>query len=73
MTSQFQWRDPFLLDQQLNEEERMAREYSQSKLMPRILQANRSERFDREIYHEMAALGGVERTAELAEEGCGLI
>ncbi len=61
MTSQFQWDDPFLLNEQLTDEERMirdaVREYCQSKLMPRILQANRHEQFDREIYYEMAQLG----------------
>ncbi len=76
MTSQFQWRDPFLLDQQLNEEERMvrdlAREYSQSKLMPRILQANRSGNFDHEIYHEMAALGMLGATLPEEYGGAGL-
>ncbi len=57
----FQWDDPFLLDDQLTEDERMirdtAREYAQDKLMPRILEANRHERFDREILNEMGALG----------------
>ena len=61
MASQFQWDDPFLLEGQLNDEERMvrdaAREYCQGKLMPRILAANRHERFDRDIYYEMAELG----------------
>ena len=61
MASRFQWDDPFLLEGQLNDEERMvrdvAREYCQDKLMPRILAANRHERFDRDIYYEMAQLG----------------
>ncbi|MDP5208893.1 acyl-CoA dehydrogenase [Microbulbifer sp. 2205BS26-8] len=55
------WDDILLLDQQLTDEERMvrdtAREYCQSKLMPRILEANRHEIFDREILREMGALG----------------
>lgn len=58
---QFQWDDPLLLDEQLSEEERMvqeaARAYCQDKLMPRILEANRHERFDRDIMTEMGALG----------------
>ncbi len=58
---QFQWDDPLLLDEQLSEDERMvrdaARDYCQDKLMPRILLANREERFDREIMTEMGALG----------------
>ncbi len=59
--AQFQWDDPLLLDQQLSEDERMVRDaahdYCQEKLMPRILLANREERFDREIMNEMGALG----------------
>ena len=58
---QFQWDDPLLLDDQLSEDERMVRDaahaYCQEKLMPRILLANREERFDREIMTEMGALG----------------
>jgi glutaryl-CoA dehydrogenase len=59
--AQFQWDDPLLLDEQLSEDERMvrdaARDYCQDKLMPRVLLANREERFDREIMNEMGALG----------------
>ena len=57
----FQWDDPFLLEDQLGEDERLVRDstraYAQGKLMPRILEANRHERFDREILNEMGALG----------------
>ncbi len=57
----FQWEDPLLLDAELTDEERLvrdtARDYSREKLMPRILEANRSERFDREIMNELGALG----------------
>jgi glutaryl-CoA dehydrogenase len=57
----FDWADPFLLDDQLTEAERLvrdsARDYCQDKLMPRILEANRHEKFDREILNEMGALG----------------
>lgn len=57
----FRWDDPFLLDAQLTDEERLvrdsAREYCQGKLMPRVLQANRRERFDREIMNELGELG----------------
>ncbi|MGI9274760.1 MAG: acyl-CoA dehydrogenase [Endozoicomonas sp.] len=59
--SAFVWEDPFLLDQQLSEEERMvrdsARSYCQEKLMPRVQSANREERFDREIMNELGELG----------------
>ncbi|WP_374379412.1 acyl-CoA dehydrogenase [Dongia sp.] len=58
---EFKWEDPLLLDQQLSEEERLvrdtARAYAQDKLMPRIVQANRHERFDREIMNELGELG----------------
>ena len=57
----FPWDDPLLLDDELSEDERMARDaarqYAQQKLMPRVLEANRQERFDREIMNEMGALG----------------
>ena len=57
----FQWEDPLLFEEQLNDEERMvrdsARAYCQDKLMPRVLLAHRQERFDREVFTEMGALG----------------
>mgnify|MGYP000064842741 FL=1 len=59
--AKFVWEDPLLLDEQLSEEERMvrdaARAYCQDQLMPRILEANRHETFDRAIMTEMGALG----------------
>ena len=58
---EFQWDDPLLLEPLLSDEERLARDsaraYCQEKLMPRIVEANRHEKFDREIYREMGALG----------------
>ncbi len=57
----FKWDDPFFLDDQLSEDERLvrdtARDYAQEKLMPRILEANRHEIFHREILNEMGELG----------------
>ena len=57
----FQWDDPFFFESQLVEEERLvqetARNYAQEKLMPRVLGANREERFDRDIFFEMGNLG----------------
>jgi len=57
----FVWEDPFLLEDQLSEAERMirdsTRDYAQDKLASRVLTANREERFDREIMNEMGALG----------------
>jgi len=68
----FQWDDPLLLDDQLSDDERMvrdsARAYCQEKLMPRILEANRKERFDREVMNEMGALGLLGST--LSGYGC---
>ncbi|HEU0092114.1 MAG TPA: acyl-CoA dehydrogenase family protein, partial [Vicinamibacteria bacterium] len=59
--ARFAWEDPLLLDDQLSDDERrirdLARDYAQEKLMPRILEANRHERFDREILREMGELG----------------
>ena len=59
--ARFAWEDPFLLEEQLTEEERMirdsARDYAQSKLMPRILEAYREEKVDRTVFNEMGELG----------------
>ncbi len=55
------WEDILKLDGQLTEEERMirdnVREYCNKSLMPRILDANRNEKFHPEIYKEMGELG----------------
>src|ERR1700686_2583132 len=57
----FQWDDPFLLDEQLTEEEKMvrdaARDYAQGRLAPRIVDAFRSEQTDPGIFKEMGDLG----------------
>jgi glutaryl-CoA dehydrogenase len=57
----FDWLDPLRLAEELSDEERQvqhaAHEYCQSRLMPRILEANRHERFDRAIIAEMGGLG----------------
>ena len=59
--AKFDWLDPLHLAEQLTEEERLvqqaAHEYCQGRLMPRILEANRHERFDRAIVTEMGELG----------------
>ncbi len=58
---EFQWEDPLLLEDELSEEERLvrdtARNYCQDRLMPRVKEANRHERFDREIMNELGELG----------------
>jgi glutaryl-CoA dehydrogenase len=59
--AEFDWEDPLDLEGELTEDERMVRDtargYAQDKLMPRVLLAYREERFDREIFNEMGALG----------------
>jgi len=57
----FDWQDPFLLRDQLSEEEVMvmdtANAYAQEKLAPRVRESFRSETTDREIFNEMGELG----------------
>lgn len=57
----FDWKDPFLLELELNEEERMIRDqfrtYCQNKLMPRVKQAYRDENFDKNIIRELGDIG----------------
>ena len=57
----FNWADPFDLESQLSEDERQvrdtARAYAQNKLMPRVIEAYREEKFDRSVISEMGALG----------------
>ena len=68
----FVWDDPFLLDDQLTEDERAIRDaaqaYCQDRLLPRVVEANRHGRFDRAILHEMGALGLLGAT--LDSHGC---
>ncbi len=65
--------DPFLLERQLSDEERLvrdsARAYARDKLLSRVISANREERFDREIMTEMGELGLLGSTLP-AEYGC---
>jgi glutaryl-CoA dehydrogenase len=75
----FDWADPFRLEGELTEDERLilqtARDYCQSRLMPRILEANRHERFDREIVSEMGELGllGLTLPEEYGCAGAGYV
>ena len=59
--SSFNWEDPFLLNDQLSEEERMLRDaaaaYAQEKLQPRVIEAYRDETFDPSIFAEMGEMG----------------
>ena len=59
--SRFDWEDPFRLDQQLTEDERMlrdaARAFAQEKLQPRVIAAYREEKTDPAIFREMGEMG----------------
>ncbi len=64
----FTWEDALLLEAQIGEEDRAirdaARAYCQEQLFPRVLEANRHERFDRTIMTEMGSLGLLGATIE---------
>jgi glutaryl-CoA dehydrogenase len=72
----FQWADPFLLNDQLTQEERMiqdaARAYAQSKLLPRVTLAFRNEQTDPAIFREMGELGLLGATIPAEYGGAGL-
>ncbi len=72
----FDWQDPFALDDQLTDEERMvqaaARDYAQGELLPRVTSAYLEERFDREIMSEMGSLGLLGPTIPEQYGGAGL-
>jgi len=72
----FDWQDPFLLDSQLSDTERLVRDtargYAQEKLLPRVTSAFLDERFDREIMHEMGELGLLGPTIPETYGGAGL-
>lgn len=57
----FDWQDPFRLNDQLTNEEKLiadsAREFCSDRLSPRIIEANRNESFDRAIFDEMGEMG----------------
>lgn len=72
----FQWQDPFLIEQQLTNDERQvlktAHSYCQEKLQPRVLKGFREEFFDREIMNEMGELGMLGSTVAKKYGGAGL-
>jgi glutaryl-CoA dehydrogenase len=57
----FDWSDPFLLDEQLAEDERLifatARGFAEERLRPRIVEAYANETVDPSVFREMGALG----------------
>jgi glutaryl-CoA dehydrogenase len=74
--AQFSWEDPFLLEQQLTEDERMVKEaaaaYCRDKLEPRVLEAFRHETADVAVFREMGALGLLGPTIPAEYGGPGL-
>ncbi len=70
------WADPFRLDDQLSDEERMVRDvargYATDSLLPRVTRAFLDEQFDREILSEMGALGLLGCTVPESYGGAGL-
>jgi len=74
--AQFNWQDPFLLDAQLTDDERMVREaasaYCQERLAPRVVEAFRAESTDPEIFREMGQIGLLGPTIPAEYGGPGL-
>jgi glutaryl-CoA dehydrogenase len=72
----FNWQDPFLLEQQLSDDERMIKEaaaaYCQDKLQPRVVEAFRKEQTDAAIFREMGELGLLGPTVPETYGGPGL-
>ncbi len=72
----FNWVDPLNLESQLSEEERAvrdtARDYAQEKLLPRIVEMYRDEKFDRSIMNDMGKLGLLGSTVPEEYGGAGL-
>ncbi|WP_282077168.1 acyl-CoA dehydrogenase [Epibacterium ulvae] len=71
----FEWQDPFRLNDQLHEDERMiaasAHAYAQEKLAPRVLEAFQNAQTDPEIFQEMGAMGLLGTTIPEAYGGLG--
>jgi glutaryl-CoA dehydrogenase len=74
--SAFNWADPFDLEAQLSEEERMVQKtafaYAKDRLQPRVLQAFREEKTDPAIFREMGELGLLGPTVSPEYGGAGL-
>lgn len=75
-SAKFQWDDPFLLSQQLTDDERQvqaaAAAYCQERLAPRVVEAFRHEKTDAAIFREMGALGLLGPTIPQTYGGAGL-
>jgi len=72
----FDWEDPLHLSQQLSDDERQIREaarsYCQEQLLPRVTEAHRHEKFDRNILTEMGQLGLLGATLPSEYGGAGV-
>jgi glutaryl-CoA dehydrogenase len=72
----FSWEDPLDLEGELTEDERMVRDtargYAQDKLLPKVIEAYRHERFDRNVVTEMGELGLLGPTIPEEYGGAGL-
>lgn len=75
-TTPFQWADPLLIEDALEDEERAvqdsARAFAQDKLMPRVLDDNRNENFDRSVMADMGAMGLLGPTIPETYGGAGV-
>ena len=71
----FDWADPFALDSQLSEDDRLVRDtakaYAEDRLAPRIVEAFREEKTDTAIFREMGELGLLGVTVDTAYGGAG--
>ncbi|MCC6376414.1 MAG: acyl-CoA dehydrogenase [Microbacteriaceae bacterium] len=76
MAESFHWEDPFLLEDQLSDEERLIRDtaatFAKKNLAPRVLEAFRNEETDPEIFREMGELGLLGATIPEEFGGSGL-
>ena len=72
----FDWTDPFFLDQQLSDEERMvrdtARQFSRDVLLPRVVDDFREEQFDPGVMQQMGQLGLLGATIPAEYGGAGV-
>ena len=72
----FDWNDPFFLDQQLSDEERMvrdtARQFSRDVLLPRVIDDFREERFDPAVMQQIGQLGLLGPTIPAEYGGAGV-
>ena len=74
-STSFNWSDPLLLEDQLSDDEKLvrdtARRFAQEKLVPRISEDFRNERFERSLFEDMGALGFLGATLPAEEGGAG--